>query len=181
MQQLILRQTGVCSAAALHFCVYQLGLFFKSLMGKYIEDRGRRDTRRMRKAVRKGKMRPSEKYNFLFCYGSLSAAVGQKEKALLLSAPSFRMWRTINQLVLMQQGPAGGLAGEVPGTVTSHILRNLLPSVEILMAVGHACLCMCMYACRREKNAFSCHSSISYIHCCKYLFFPICTYEKWFQ
>lgn len=52
----------------------------------------------------------------------------------------------------MQQGHAGGLAGEVPRTVTSHTLRNLLPSAEILMAVGHACLCMCMCACRRERK-----------------------------
>lgn len=97
-------------------------------------------------------MRLSENPHFLFQYGTLSAAVGQKEQPLLLSAPSFRVWRTINQLVLMQQGPAGGQAGEVPRTVISHSLKNLLPSAEILMALGHACLCMCMYACRRERK-----------------------------
>lgn len=121
-------------------------------MGEYIEDRGRRDRRRIRKAVGKGKVTILENSHFLFRCGTHSAAEGQKEQPLLLSAPSFRVWRTINQLVLMQQGPAGGLAGEVPRTVTSHILRNLLPSAEILMAVGHICLSMCMYTGTRERK-----------------------------
>lgn len=122
-------------------------------MGEYIEDRGRRDRRRMRKAVGKGKVRILENSRFLFRCGTLSAAAGQKEQPFLLSAPSFRVWRTINQLVLMQQGPTGGLAGEVPRTVTSHMLRNLLPLAEILMADG-TCVSeyMCMYTCRRERK-----------------------------
>lgn len=56
-------------------------------MDKYIEDRGRRGTRRMRKAVRKGKMRLSENSRFLFYYGTHSAAVGQKEKSPSLKCP----------------------------------------------------------------------------------------------
>lgn len=66
----------------------------------------------------------------------------------------------------MQKGPAGGLAGEVPRTVTSHILRNLTPTAEILMALGHTSVCVCV---RERENVFPCRSSTSHIPCCKYL------------
>lgn len=52
----------------------------------------------------------------------------------------------------MQQGPAGGLSGEVPRTVTSHILRNLLPLAEILATVETCVSEYGMYTCRRERK-----------------------------
>jgi len=81
----------------------------------------------------------------------------------------------------MQQGPTGGLAGVVPRTVNSHILRNLLPSAEILMALGRVCVCMCMCVHIRERgNIFPHHSSVFHIYYCKYPLFPVCTHERWF-
>lgn len=156
-------------------------------MSKHIEDGGRSGRGRVRETVGKGKVRLLENSHYLVCGDTLSAAAGWKEQPLPLSAPSFRVQKTVNQLVLMQQGPAGGLAGELPRTVTSHILRNLPPSAEILMALGHVSVCVCMRShvrvclCKRETKCIP----LSLFHVSHTLLqipsFSYRTRERWFQ
>lgn len=98
-----------------------------------------------------------------------------QEQPLPLSAPGFRVRKTVNQPVLTQQGPAGGLPGKAPRTVTSHILRNLPLSAEILMHLGYVCVCVCMCMYKRESkfillSLFSVSHTLLQIHTFSYVY-----------
>lgn len=128
----------------------------------------------------------------LITFSAMIPSLQLQEQPLPLSAPGFRMRKTANQLVLMQQGPAGGLAGEVPRTVTSHILRNLPLLAEILMDLGYVCVGLCMY--KRERKftllSFFCVShtllqipTFSYVYTWKVASVTLCRSarkETWF-